>query len=242
METSLHNALKRHFAADSESVEVTVDDFRIDAIDSDGCLVEIQHSALGSIRRKANQLLESGYYLRIIKPWIQCKWIETLDRPNGELLRRRKSPKKLQSIDIFRELIHFTNVFPHPRLTLEILLVDCIEQRIDRVNKRWRRKQYQVLDQHLIKLHESDCLREIDDLWRLLDNPALPESFDTQDLATAVGQPRWFAQQIAYTLQRCNATRRVGKRGNTILYQVEPKVILPKARSAKTRTAKTRSA
>jgi hypothetical protein len=220
METSLHRQLKHHFAADVDSIEVAVDRYRIDAIDPQGNLVEIQHSALGSIRKKASKLLADGYGLRIIKPSIVCKWIETFDREGGELLRRRRSPKKLMPIDIFRELIHFTNVFPHPHLTLEILAVDCIEQRIDRPNKRWKRKQYQVIDQHLAKVHQSIKLQSVDDLWPLLGNPRLPKPFDTQQLAEMTGQPRWFAQQIAYTLQRCFATKSVGKRGNSILYQV----------------------
>ena len=77
METSLHRELKHHFAANSESVEVTVDGYRIDAIDATGALVEIQHSGLGSIRKKALQLLANGHQLRIIKPSIGNKWIET---------------------------------------------------------------------------------------------------------------------------------------------------------------------
>ncbi len=218
METSLHRQLKYHFAADSNSVEVKVDGFRIDAIDSKGFLVEIQHAGLGSIRNKALKLLENGHRLRIIKPLISCKWIETFDREGGELLRRRKSPKKLASIDIFRELIHFTQVFPSPKLSLEVLSVECIEQRLDRVNKHRRRKQYKSLDQHLAKVGESNVLKGIPDLWRLLGNPKLPGTFDTKELAEHLGQPRWFAQQIAYTLNRCGATEIAGKRGNAIVY------------------------
>jgi len=218
METSLHRDLKYHFAADPASVEVTVDGFRIDAIDSKGQLIEIQHAGLGSIRRKVQTLLENGHRLRVIKPWIGCKWIETLDRPGGELVRRRKSPKKLMPIDIFRELIHFTQVFPRPKLTLEILAVECIEQRVDWQNKRWRKKQYKTLDQQLAKVGDTIVLKGIPDLWRLLENPKLPKQFDTKELSEAVGQPRWFAQQIAYTLNRCGATEIISKRGNSVVY------------------------
>ena len=218
METSLHRQLKYHFAADSNSIEVTVDGFRIDAIDSNGFLVEIQHAGLGSIRDKAKKLLENGHRLRIIKPLISCKWIETFDRDRGKLLRRRKSPKKLAAVDIFRELIHFTQVFPSPRLTLEVLSVECIEQRIDRVNKRKRRKQYKTLDQHLAKVGDINVLKGIADLWRILGNPKLPSAFDTKELAEYLEQPRWFAQQIAYTLNRCGAIEIIGKRGNAIVY------------------------
>lgn len=234
METSLHRQLKYHFAADSNSVEVTVDGFRIDAVDSKGFLVEIQHAGLGSIRNKAKKLLENGHRLRIIKPLIGCKWIETFDREGGELLRRRKSPKKLVTIDIFRELIHFTQVFPSPKLTLEVLSVDCIEQRLDRVNKRHRRKQYKTLDQHLASVGVSNVLRGLPDLWRLLGNPKLPTTFDTKDLADHLQQPRWFAQQIAYTLNRCGATEIEGKRGNAIVYRRTSKA---KARSVAKKAA-----
>ena len=223
METSLHRQLKHHFASDTDSIEVTVDGFRIDAVDLDGNLIEIQHSGLGSIRNKVIKLLANGHRLRVVKPWIGCKWIETFDVEGGEILRRRKSPKKLLPIDIFRELIHFTQVFPHPNLTLEVLTVHCIEQRVDRVNKRWKRKQYKVLDQHLAKVCESDCLQSISDLWRLLGDPKLPTEFDTRELAETIHQPRWFAQQIAYTLNRCGATQAVGKRGNSIVYRRIPK-------------------
>ena len=195
-----------------------MDGFRIDAIDSNGFLVEIQHAGLGSIRDKAKKLLENGHRLRIIKPLISCKWIETFDRDRGKLLRRRKSPKKLAAVDIFRELIHFTQVFPSPRLTLEVLSVECIEQRIDRVNKRKRRKQYKTLDQHLAKVGDINVLKGIADLWRILGNPKLPSAFDTKELAEYLEQPRWFAQQIAYTLNRCGAIEIIGKRGNAIVY------------------------
>ena len=79
-------------------------------------------------------------------------------------------------------------------------------------------KQYKTLDQHLAKVGEINVLKGISDLWRLLGNPKLPRSFDTKELAENLGQPRWFAQQIAYTLNRCGATEITGKRGNSIVY------------------------
>ena len=66
METSLHRQLKHHYAADSDSVEVTVDGYRIDAIDANGMLIEIQHSGLGSIRNKIKVLLANGHHVRVI--------------------------------------------------------------------------------------------------------------------------------------------------------------------------------
>lgn len=222
LETQLHRSLKNHFAADAKSVEVKLGAFRIDAIDGQGCLVEIQHAGLGSIRFKVRKLLELKHRVRVVKPLIALKVIETLEYPNGPVLRRRKSPKKLTTIDVFKELIHFTDVFPHPSLSLEIVAVESVEQRIDlslEERRHARAKRYRCLDQHLLKVHDGVILRTADDLWGVLNQPKLSKMFDSLELAEAVGVPRWFAQQIAYCLDRMGAASRCGKRGNTILYE-----------------------
>ena len=112
METSLHRELKYLHARDPLSVEVPLHGYRIDALDADGCLVEIQHAALSGLGKKVAELLGAGERVRVVKPIVQSKSIETMDRRGGKLLRRRKSPKREQPVDVFKELIHFTQVFP----------------------------------------------------------------------------------------------------------------------------------
>lgn len=218
METSLHRFLKEHYAADSESTEVGVDSFRVDAIDSEGWLVEVQHAGLGSIRKKLSTLLES-HSVRLIKPLIRCKWIETLDLESEEVVTRRKSPKRADHWDVFAELIHLGTVFPHVNLRLECPLLDVVEQRIPRPHRYRRKKQYQVKDQTVVEIHDSAILHTAHDLWKLLGSPDLPESFGTSDLASVLDRPRWFAQQVAYVLLKCGATECVGKKGNSKLYR-----------------------
>lgn len=221
METSLHRKLKELYAASPDCIEVAESKYRIDAIDHEGVIVEIQHSGLGAIRKKIRQLLDDDYYVRIVKPCLQSKVVATIDQETRAVLRKRKSPKKIRPIDIFLELIHFTQVYPHPQLTLELLFVDSIETRVD-TPRRGRRKQYKTLDVDLVRVpdpSEAIVLATLGDLWRLLGNPKLPKRFDTQQLADAIGEPRWFAQQIAYVLRSCGATKVCDKRGNAIIYR-----------------------
>jgi hypothetical protein len=221
METSLHRELKQLYAASPESVEVAEARYRIDAIDSKGRLVEIQHAGLGALRRKITQLLDADHEIRIIKPWIELKTIETYEKAGGKLLRRRKSPKKQRPIQFFGELIHFTSVFPRKGLSIEILLVECIETRID-APRKGRRKQYKTLDVSLARepaMDKAIVLRSIKDLWSLMGKPKLPKLFDTQQLAESIGEPRWLAQQIAYVMKNCGATKSHSKRGNAIVYR-----------------------
>ena len=221
METSLHRELKSLYAVSPELIEVAEAEYRIDAIDARGALVEIQHAGLGILRQKIAKLLESGHRVRIVKPWIVHKIVETYDKNSEHLLRRRKSPKEQRTIQFFGELIHFTQVFPHPRLTLEILPVRCVERRID-TPKRGRRKQYKALDISLAQppdVTTAFVLKSTKDLWKLAGRPKLPKEFDTQELAKAIGEPRWLAQQIAYVLKKCGATELHSKRGNALVYQ-----------------------
>jgi hypothetical protein len=217
METSLHRSLKMLYAADATLTEVAVDGFRIDAIDADGWLVEVQHAGLGSIRRKVIRLVEN-HQLRLVKPLIGRKWIERYDPKTKRLVSRRRSPKQATRFDIFGHLLHFTGAFPHANLVLEIPFVEVVEHRHpSKPRRRWRDRDSSI-DQQLVNVTTAFELRTNQDLWDLIGNPPLPDAFDTKNLADAIEQPRWLAQQITYVLRHSGAISVVGKRGNSILY------------------------
>jgi hypothetical protein len=117
--------------------------------------------------------------------------------------------------------VHFTQVFPHRRLTLEVPLIDIEEWRYPGHGRRrrWRRQDFQVEDQKLIAVHEIYRFRTAADLARLITCP-LPPRFHTGHLADALRVPRWIAQQIAYCLRQTRALRELGKQGNAHLYEL----------------------
>ena len=221
METALHRQLKMHYAKSVDKTEVTVHGFRIDAIGPRGELIEIQHASLGALRDKTRCLLtEQTKRVRIVKPIVARKTLVTLDEPGGEVLRKRLSPKRGDVLDIFLDLVHFGTVFPHSKLTLEVVLIEAEEIRIDRLKptRRRRAKRYKTLEQSLVCIENSFQFTKFSDLLALLPIQDLPQPFDTADLATAMGKPRWFAQKVAYCLRQAGAATLVGKRGNSQLY------------------------
>lgn len=221
METSLHRQLKLHYAASPEQTEVTMDGFRIDAIGAAGELIEIQHAGLGALRDKTRRLLaRSKHSLRIIKPIVARKRLVTLHKPEGKVLRSRMSPKRSELLDLFQDLVHFSNVFPMKRLTLEFVLIEAEEIRIDRKNPRRRGKQYVSLDQQLIAVGESIEFSTARDLLKILPFELLPSPFDTAHLAAVLQRPRWFAQKVSYCLRETGVAKVAGKRGNTQLYRL----------------------
>ncbi len=220
METSLHRQLKLNYAASAAQTEVTVHGFRIDAIGCRGELIEIQHASLGALRDKTRCLLsEQSKRVRIVKPIVARKTLITLDKPGGNVIRKRLSPKRGDVLDIFLDLVHFGTVFPHPKLTLEVVLIEAEELRIDRLQpKRRRSKRYKTLEQSLVGVENRFEFVKFSDLLALLPIAALPQPFDTAELAAAMSKPRWFAQKVAYCLRQAGAATLVGKRGNSQLY------------------------
>ena len=219
METTLHRQLKEHYGGRNPRCEVRVDGFRIDAVRR-GTLIEIQHGTLAAIRRKIATLLEFHRVL-VVKPIVVEKTIIKLTRRGGRVLHERRSPKRGRLIDLFDELVHFTMVFPHPRLVLEVPLVSIEERRYPGHGRRrrWRENDHVVEDQRLVEIHATHRFRTAADLLQFLP-PRLPQPFDTAGLAEILKIPRWLAQRIAYCLVKSGAVTQIGKQGNTRLYSV----------------------
>jgi hypothetical protein len=220
MEFSLHRDLKQWYGAVTNRYEVKIDGFRIDAVGRGGRLIEIQHGSLAAIRDKIRRLLD-GRRVLVVKPLIGVKRLVSLDRQGGEAVSRRLSPKRQQALDLFRELVYFTQVFPHRNLWLETAIVEVEELRFPGHGRRrrWRASDYQIADQRLVAIQSVRRYRKAADLLTLLPG-GLPNPFDTGDLARALSIDRSFAQQIAYCLRRTGAAREIGKAGNARLYEI----------------------
>lgn len=216
METTLHRQLKELYATDAALREVTVEGYRIDAV-VDDTLIEVQSAPLGAIRDKVRRLLER-HDVVVVKPLAARKSLIKYKRAGGRVESVRQSPRRESVYDLFLELVNFVSVFPHPRLTLEVLLTEQEELRVPTVKRRWRSRGYRVTDRRLISVGERQTFRTGGDLLRLIP-PALDSGFSTADLARATGLPRWHAQKIAYCLRKIEVFELIGKSGNSCLYR-----------------------
>ncbi len=219
METSLHRQLKEHYAEDGAQQEVKLGSYRIDVVNSE-TLVEIQHGSLAAIRAKIAGLLRHHRVL-VVKPIVARKQIIRLRRAGGKVVSQRWSPKRGTPLDLFDELVYFTQVFPHANLTLDALLVTVQERRYPgHGRRRWRRdNDHQVEDLQLIDVQQAYRFQTAADLLQLLPDP-LPSPFHTGHLAEQLQVKRWVACRIAYCMRKMGAAVVVGKQGNTHLYEM----------------------
>ncbi len=156
----------------------------------------------------------------VVKPLVARKQLIKLDKKQGRIVSRRFSPKRAQLFDLFDELVYFVSVFPHRRLVLEVPLVEVLELRYPGHGRRrrWRRNDFQVEDQKLVRVVETFRFKKPADLCKLLP-PDLPTAFHTGHLARGLKVSRPTAQRMAYCLRETGAIRIAGKEGNAILYR-----------------------
>jgi hypothetical protein len=218
METTLHRQLKELYAGPGGLVEQRLAGFRIDAI-RDGKLVEIQHGGLTAIRDKIAKLLKQHDVL-LVKPLVAVKTLVRLSRKGGKEVSRRMSPKRRTLIHVFDELIYFTQVFPHRRLTIEVPLIEVEERRYPGHGRRrrWRQNDFVVEDQRLVALTGVERFQTAADLLSVLPEE-LAEPFHSGHVAEALGVQRFLAQRIVYCLRHMGAAETCGKAGNAWLYR-----------------------
>ncbi len=216
-ETSLHASLKEWCAQGEDRLEVNVDGFVVDIVRGN-LLIEIQTGNFSSLKSKLNDLLKR-HRLRLVYPIAQEKWIVRLDADTKTEIQRRKSPKRGSWIHLFPELVRIPNLISNPNFSLEILLTQEEELWINDGQGSWRRKGWSIYDRRLIRVLKTTRLTSPEDFLMMLPE-SLPQPFSTRDLATAINHPRYLAQKMAYCLRKMGVIKAVGKRGRSLLYQI----------------------
>jgi hypothetical protein len=215
-ETSLHASLKDWYAQPGDVLEVKVDGYIIDIVRED-LLIEIQTRNFSALKRKLTRLVEQ-HPVRLVYPLTREKWILYEESPEGQELRRRKSPRHADLPDLFVELVRLPELAAHKNFSLEVLLTH--EQEIRRKDERgsWRRKGWSICDRKLVEVVGRHVFISLADYAALL--PAgLPDTFTSADLARALGKPRYLAQKMVYCLRKMDILSITGKTGNFLLYE-----------------------
>ncbi len=216
-EKPLHASLKLWCAEEGDRLEVKVDRYVIDVV-RDDLLIEIQTRGFSSMKKKLTRLLELNYRVRVVHPIPVTKRIVRLGE-DGEILGKRRSPKRGTVLDVFAELVSFPGLLSDPNLEIEVVLTEEDEYRKHEENKAWRRRGWVVQERRLTGIQDVIRITEPVDLVALI-SADLPERFTTADIAEATGATRRLAQQAAYCLRHMNAIEATGKSGRAIEYRL----------------------
>jgi hypothetical protein len=155
----------------------------------------------------------------VVKPLAARKYLVTRAAKGKRVASSRYSPSRAGFHHLFEDLVHFTNVFPHPNLTLEVVLTEQEEHRVPVAKRRRFSKGFRVQDRLLRHVQGQMQFRTHADLTALVPE-GLPAEFSTNHLAAAADIPRWLAQKMAYCLRTTGTAEVVGKQGNALLYRI----------------------
>jgi hypothetical protein len=213
-EGPLHAALKQWYAEEGDRFEVPLEGRQIDVVRGD-LLIEIQTKSFASLQKKVRKLVED-HRVRLVHPVTAEKWIIRLD-DDGDVLGRRRSPKRGGLHDVFEELVSVPALLANPNFSLDVLLIREEEVRQQRGVRR--RKGWAIVERRLVRVVENHLFEQPMDLLRLLPE-SLPRPFTTADLAAQLGIARDLAQKMAYCLRKAGAVDEGDKRGNAKTYWI----------------------
>ena len=214
-EKSLHAGLKDWVSLPGDEFEVKLDGFVIDVMRGD-LLIEIQTRHLYAMKRKLTKLLANGHEIRLLHPIAQDKWI-VRETAVGDTISRRKSPKRGQTLDIFKEMVRLTGLIPHPNLTIEVLLTQEEEILRDDGKGSWRRKRWSIHDRLLLNVVEQAKFATESDYLAVIPE-GLERPFTNKQLAQALSCRPDLATKITYTLRQMDLLEIIGKQGRSNLY------------------------
>ena len=231
-EYSLHSAIKHWYSLPNDEIEVNIGGFVVD-ITRGNLLIEIQTKNFSAIKKKVEKMAK-GHSVRLVYPIAKQKWIVHIT-PSGEILSRRKSPKRGRLVDLFNELVHLPDMINSKNFSLEVLLIKEEEIRCDDGRGSWKRRGVSIRNRKLIDVVERVLFRDEKDFLRFLPSE-LFEPFTNRDLSRSIGVSINLARKITYCLRKMDVIAEDGKRGRELLFH-----ILPLEENSASATAKTAS-
>ena len=214
-ESSLHRSLKFRYS-ENGATETPVGDYVCDALGDNGEYIEVQTGSFGPLREKVKFLTQGGK-VRIIHPIISQKRIELYDSEGG-LLRKRKSPRKGSSWDVFNALIYAPELPLLKNLAIELAIVDVVEKRTDDGLGSWRRRGVSITDRVIDGWRQSIVLSKPKDYYQFIPFRK-SERFSVRDLAEKAGIDVGLARKTLNVLNKMGLVERIGKQGRALLYQ-----------------------
>jgi len=214
-ESSLHSTLKLWYKKTEDQLEVPIENFVIDIV-RDDLLIEIQTKNFSAIKKKLEILLKNHRVL-LIHPIVKDKWIINIDYQSNRIIRKRLSPTHRSYLDIFEELIRIPDLIANPNLTIELLLVQVEEFRMNDGKGSWRRKGWSIYDKRLVNVLEKKVFCSPID-FLMLKPISLKPPFTNAELAFSLEKPLRLAQKMSYCLRKMGIIKVIGKSGRALLF------------------------
>lgn len=217
-EKTLHAVLKCYFEPHEDNQEISLGGYVADIAGENG-VIEIQTRNFNALRKKLELFLEFCD-VTVVFPIPQIKYLSWLDEQTGEIVSRRKSPKKGSIYDSLKELYKIKYTLDNPRMNFCAVMLELEEIRSLNGWSKDKKKGSTRYDRIPIDIIDEIWLRCPDD-YRILIPKELPSEFTSADFAKCAKIRRNIAQLAVNILNYLGIIEKTGKKGRMILYTVK---------------------
>ena len=215
-EKTIHSVLKYYYAPNPAYHEIRIGSYVAD-ICVDGEIYEVQTRNFNTMRGKLDFFLQE-HDVTIIYPVAHTKWLSWLDMETWELSPKRKSPKKGTLYQIIPELYRIKMFIANPRLHFIISLIDVEETRCLNGWSHNKKRGSSRMDGKPVAIFDEVRIDTFSDYMVFLPD-TLPGQFTSKDLAKTAKISQGSASTLLNVLLETRIIDRVGKTGNSFLYQ-----------------------
>lgn len=215
-EKTVHSTLKQYLSGDLLNQEIKIGSYFADVC-VDGHIFEIQTRQFGNLRDKLAFFLPD-HKVTVVYPVTYINYLRWIDPVSGEISPPKKSTKRGNPLQVFAELYRIRPFLSDSNFSLKIVLLETEEYRLlDGYGKHKKAKATKCDKLPLSLVAEYDIEVPFD--YMMLLPPDLPDTFTTKDFAKLTKIPLSLAQTTLLLLSELKLLQRIGKEGNSYLYE-----------------------
>lgn len=217
-EKTLHAILKNTYEPDEDKQEIPIGRFYADIYNGTE-IIEIQTAQFNRMRDKLESFL-TEYPVTIVYPIAKDKWLCWIDEETGQISEKRKSPKKGNPYMGFPELYKIKMYLKNPNLRIRFLLLDMEEYKLLNGWGAQKKNNASKYDCIPLAIREEYIMERKEDYMQFVPYD-LDATFTSKTFGKAAHIPRPLAQTTLNILDYMEVVERVGKEGNSYVYQVK---------------------
>lgn len=216
-EKTLHAVLKCYFEPHEDNQEIALGGYVADIAGENG-VIEIQTRNFNALRKKLELFLEFCD-VTVVYPIPQVKYLSWVDTETGEIVSKRKSPKKGSIYDAVKELYKIKYTLDNPRMNFCAVMLELEEIRYLNGWSDDKKRGSTRCDRIPISLIDEIYFNSIHDYKKFIPEN-LPSEFTSADFAKCAKIRRNIAQTTINILSYLELIEKVGKKGRSNLYKL----------------------
>lgn len=217
-EKTVHAIMKNYYEPNQDNHEVALEGYFADIFNECG-IIEIQTRSFNKMRDKLTTFLNS-YPVTIVYPMPYTKWVSWIDDETGETTKRRKSPKKGTSYDAFFEMYKIKTFLKNPNLSIHLILIDMEEYRMLNGWSYDKKRGSTRFDRIPMEIVQEVIITQPEDYMQFIPYE-IEDQFTSKEFAKAAKIDVAKARLTLNILYYVGVIKRVGKNGNSYIYEVE---------------------